>query len=143
MTREGSTWNVIPINNLLPLWRQFAAVHEVQPSLIAFLDPLLGLQLNNKPTSSPFEDLPHDLSTITSIAESSFLGAENDFENDRSKSCQDESIKIKRECPSMSSRKLLKVKDKLSSSKPLNEMQQVAVQSFIDSVPGSITIVQG
>jgi hypothetical protein len=131
-----SSWTMI--HNFLSLCRQFAAVYQIHsPSSLSFLRPLQGLEAleNNSNNSIVESPLPYD--PVKASWQNGGCGAEADPTSLQVNSTPLGKLEFQE---SMSSQNSLRLQQPLQ---PLNEMQQVAVRSFMNSMSGSITIIQG
>lgn len=128
-----SELNLIVVDNFLPLWRQFSAVFEQNPTKLSFMRALQGLT-----QEEPSSENTSNLSAITEDAaldDLLFVDAEMclGLLEDESES------KLDKDYTPL-------IRDDVSSMHDLcslNETQKIAVNSFVESVPASITIVQG
>jgi hypothetical protein len=151
-----SSMELILVDNFLPLWRQFSAVFDQHPEKISFIRALQGfrsadsiIRLVDPPIFSPstprsFEEMGSNNasalvvdSQIQHVEESNstrVYDSELSMINCEEFSPEDDISKHHTVAPSC------QAKCSLCS---LNETQELAVDSFVNSAPASITIVQG
>lgn len=145
--RESSELTLVAVTWLLPLWRQFTAVTDQRPEEIPFIRALQGIL-----PVSLVRDAHTMASTTMNLAAAPDSVQETNIHNEAGDNSMDTSSVLEPTLTLLdtaSEQKLvtsdipLESGNKIRELCRLNKIQEHAVDSFLNSAPSSITIVQG